>query len=365
MAKVPSNMSDSDAPKPAQSPAEAVVHATQDAVLAIDSEANVTFCNAAAERMFRLPEGELMGRSINTLMANPYAKEHDGYIRRYEETGERKAIGRVRTVTGKRADGEEFPLELSVAEYREGDARRYAAILRDISDKVRLTHARVETEKMAAIGTTASKFAHELGNPINGMAVSVQLLKRWLDRADPPADTRVMERLGLLMGGIDRLTELLGEFRMMSRKHEYRIEAMDLGQMVAELAEMERPAYSQRGVGIEIDVAHDLGPVRADAGKLRQVLLNLCKNAFEAMPDGGTLTVSADRTAVGVMIEVRDTGPGIPADADVFAPFTSTKVDGSGLGLPIARQIVEAHQGTLAYDCPATGGTVFRIQLPG
>ncbi|MGH1342759.1 MAG: two-component system sensor histidine kinase NtrB [Nannocystales bacterium] len=349
----------------ARSPAEAVVHATQDAVLAIDSEANVTFCNAAAAKMFGFGEDELMGRSINSLMAQPYAKEHDGYIRHYEQTGERKAIGRVRTVSGRRRNGEEFPIELSVTEYEEGGARRYAAILRDISEKVRLTHARVETEKMAAIGTTASKFAHELGNPINGMAVSVQLLKRWLDRADPAPDARVMERLGLLMGGIDRLTELLDEFRLMSRRHEYRFEATDLSVMVAELVEMERPAYSQRGVGIETDVARDLGPVRADTGKLRQVLLNLCKNAFEAMPEGGTISVSADRTAVGVMIEVKDTGSGIPEGLDVFAPFTSSKLEGSGLGLPIARQIVEAHQGTLSYETPAAGGTVFRVQLPG
>jgi len=353
-------------PATARSPAEAVVHATQDAVLAIDSEANVTFCNAAAASMFGFAEDELMGRSINSLMAEPYAKEHDGYIRHYEQTGERKAIGRVRTVSGKRRNGDEFPIELSVTEYEEeGGGRRYAAILRDISEKVRLTQARVETEKMAAIGTTASKFAHELGNPINGMAVSVQLLKRWLERAEPATDARVMERLALLMGGIDRLTELLGEFRMMSRRHEYRFEAMDLSVMVAELAEMERPAYSQRAVGIETDVARDLGPVRADVGKLRQVLLNLCKNAFEAMPEGGTISVSADRTAVGVMIEVKDTGPGVPEDLDVFAPFTSSKLEGSGLGLPIARQIVEAHQGTLSYEAPAAGGTVFRIQLPG
>ncbi len=349
----------------AHSPAEAVVAATQDAVLAIDSAANVTFCNAAAARMFGFSCEELMGRSINSLMAQPYAKEHDGYIRRYEETGERKAIGRVRTVSGRRRNGEEFPIELSVAEYQEDGQRRYAAILRDISEKVRSTQARVETEKMATIGTTASKFAHELGNPINGMAVSAQLLRRWLERSDPPAEPRVMERLGLLMTGIDRLTELLGEFRMMSRKHEYQFDALDLRAMVAELVEMERPAYSLAGVGIETDVDVDLGPVRADPGKLRQVLLNLCKNAFEAMPDGGTITVSADRTSVGVMIEVRDTGAGIPKGVDIFAPFTSSKADGSGLGLPIAKQIVEAHQGTLSFESPTGGGTVFRIQLPG
>lgn len=351
-------------PATARSSAEAVVHATQDAVLAIDSDANVTFCNAAAARMFGFSESELMGRSINSLMAEPYAKEHDGYIRHYEETGEKKAIGHVRTVSGKRRNGEDFPIELSVTEYEEGGARRYAAILRDISDKVRLTHARVESEKLAAIGTTASKFAHELGNPINGMAVSVQLLKRWLERAEPAPDARITERLALLMGGIDRLTELLAEFRMMSRRHDYRFEPIDLGVMVAELVEMERPAYSQRGVGIETDVARDLGPVRADAGKLRQVLLNLCKNAFEAMPEGGSITVGADRTSVGVIIEIRDTGPGIPDDLDVFAPFTSSKLEGSGLGLPIAKQIVEAHQGTLTFQASAAG-TAFKIQLPG
>ncbi len=349
----------------AHSPAEAVVAATKDAVLAIDSAANVTFCNRAAAEMFGFSEAELMGRSINSLMAQPYAKEHDGYIRHYEETGERKAIGRIRTVSGRRKDGEEFPIELSVAEYLQDGNRRYAAILRDISEKVRSTQARVETEKMAAIGTTASKFAHELGNPINGMAVSGQLLRRWLERAQTPPEPRVMERLGLLMTGIDRLTELLGEFRSMSRRHDYEFDALDLRAMVAELAEMERPAYSLAGVRIETDVDVDLGPVRADAGKVRQVLLNLCKNAFEAMPDGGTITVSADRTAAGVVIEVRDTGCGIPGDVDVFAPFTSSKPEGSGLGLPIAKQIVEAHQGTLSYECPRAGGTVFRVELPG
>ncbi len=345
-------------------PAEAVIGATQDAVLAIDSDSKITLCNSAAARMFGYDAETLMGMHINGLMAQPYAKEHDDYIRRYEQTGERKAIGRVRTVSGRRADGEEFPIELSVAEYEENGARRYAAILRDISDKVRLTQARIDAEKMAAIGTTASKFAHELGNPINGMAVSVQLLRRWLQRAEPATEARVLERVDLLMKGVDQLTELLGEFRTMSRKHEYKFESVDVAAMVAELCAMERPHYNQQGIGIETDVDEDLGPVRADAGKLRQVLLNLCKNALEAMPDGGKLTVAAMRTSVGVLLEVRDTGRGIPEGLDVFAPFTSSKPSGSGLGLPIARQIMEAHQGTLTYERPPDGGTVFRLTLP-
>ncbi len=346
------------------SPYEAVIAATRDAVLAIDSRSQVTLFNPASERMFGYSRAEIMGRHISVLMAQPYATEHDEYIRRYERTGERKAIGRVRTVSGRRKCGEEFPIELSVAEYTTEGKRRYAAILRDISDKVRLQQERLEAEKLAAIGTTASKFAHELGNPINGMAVNAQLVSRWLKKSEPPVDPRVLDRLNLLMGGLDRLTELLDEFRTMSRRHQYRFAVTDLRVLLTELVETERAHYDQRGVRIETDVAADLGPVPADGAKLRQALLNLSKNAVEAMPDGGVLTLHAARTETGVAVEVQDTGIGIPEGIEVFAPFSSSKPQGSGLGLPIVRQIVEAHRGTLTYRSEPGVGTTFRLTLP-
>ena len=114
------------------------------------------------------------------LMPEPYTTEHDGYIERYERTGEPHAIGRIRTVTAKRKNGETFPIELSVAKIPTDHEMQYGAFIRDISDKTRLQQHAVESERLATIGTMATKFGHELGNPLNGMSLTIQLLEQRL-----------------------------------------------------------------------------------------------------------------------------------------------------------------------------------------
>jgi signal transduction histidine kinase len=297
-------------------------------------------------------------------MPEPYADEHDDYIARYERTGEPRAIGRIRTVAARRKNGEVFPIEIAVAEVKADEETRYAAFIRDISDKVRLQEQLLERERLATIGLTAATFAHEVGNPLNSMYLTAQRLERRLARRRDTADDTLAPLVQLLIGEIKRLTLLLQEFRSLARRPQLTVRSIPLATVVTDVLTVEASAYAECGVRVEQVLPPDLPLIEADGEKLKQVLFNLCKNAVEAMPAGGTLTVRARNAGAQVSLEVSDTGVGIPEGVDVFAPFLTTKDRGTGLGLTVVRQIIAAHKGSLTYHSTPGQGTTFTVTLP-
>jgi len=345
---------------------QSLVNTTQDAFISIDRQGRIVLFNPAAERMFGHGRAEIQGQKFNLLIAEPYASEYDSYITRHEPTGQRHAIGPIRTVVARRRNGEVFPVELAVTEVAAGESEeaRYGAFFRDISEKVRLQEQLIETERLAAIGTTAAKLAHEIGNPLNGMYMTVQLLERRLNKyADTPDDT-VKSPMQTLKDEITHLNQLLHEFRSLSRREKYNFRPTALAAVAAEVLYIERPRYATLGIEVEEAFPADLHLVMADSVKLKQALLNLCNNAVEAMPQGGTLTLRAHNAEEQVVLEVVDTGLGIPDGVDIFEPFATTKTWGTGLGLVIVRQIVSAHGGTITYASERGKGTVFSLSLP-
>jgi two-component system, LuxR family, sensor kinase FixL len=341
-----------------------LVATTQDAVITIDRRGRIILFNPAAERIFGYPRAEVEGKKLQMLMPMPYAGEHDGYIARYERTGERRAIGRIRTVAALRKNGEVFPIELSVTEIRAGSEIRYGAFIRDISEKIRLQERLMDRERLAAIGTTAAIFAHEVGNPLNGMSMAAQLLERQFAKQREVIGEKSVTTLRNLTAEITRLSQLLGEFRALARRQALELKPVLLTAVPADLLATEAQVYAAAGVRVEQFYAPDLPVVRADAEKLRQVFLNLFKNAVEAMPHGGTLTVRAAKVGERVRVEIEDTGKGIPPGANIFEPFVTTKARGTGLGLTIAQQLVSAHGGTLSYRNAPARGAVFVVELP-
>ncbi len=343
---------------------QSLIDTTQDAVISIDHQGRIVLFNSAAERIFGYTQAEVQGQQVNLLMPEPYASEHEGYIARYEQTGEPHALGRIRTVAAQRKNGEVFPIELSLTEVTVDEEVRYAALIRDISEKVRLQEQLIERERLAAIGTTAAKLAHEIGNPLNAMYMTTQLLERRLTKQLGNLDDKISSTIRNLMDEIVRLNQLLQEYRSLSRRQQPSLQPTDLVTLVVEALTAETPHYTACGIRVEHAFPADLPPVMADSEKLKQVVLNLCKNAVEAMPHGGTLTVRAYNSGEQVSLEVRDTGVGIPAGADVFAPFTTTKPQGTGLGLAIVQQIMAAHKGTVTYTSELDQGTTFTLVLP-
>ena len=345
-----------------QAALRSLIQTTQDAVILIDHQGHIDMFNPAAEQIFGYSHAEIVGQNVSMLMPEPYASEHDDYLTRYERTGEARAIGRTRTVAARRKTGEVFPIEISVAEVKVGNEVRYGAFIRDISEKVRLQEQLIERERLAAIGTTAAKLVHEVGNPLNSMSVATQLLQRRLSKYN--LDNNVSTSVRSIMDQITRLARLLQEFRSLSRRQEFAFQSTDLTAVVQDVLTAELPLYSERGITVEQVFAFDVPSMQADRDKLKQVVLNLCKNAVEAMPEGGRLTVRVHNAGEHITLEVADTGVGIPEGVNIFEPFVTTKAEGTGLGLAIVWQIVEVHGGTLTYTSAHGQGTTFTVMFP-
>ncbi len=339
----------------------ALLNATQDAVISIDAERRVDLFNPGAERVFGYAAKEIEGQTVTVLMDEPYASEHDGYIERYERTGDAHAIGRIRVVSGRRKSGETFPMELSVAKVSAEGGVRYVALIRDVSERVRLLGDILDAERLATLGTTAAMLAHEIGNPLNGLSLNLTLLERHLSRSGATDDETVSNLLSTVNADVDRLGRLLAEVRGYARHIRLELRRTRLTHVVEDVLRLQV-------LGGRIHVKRSFGAklpeIVADADKLKQVFLNLFKNAVEAMPEGGILTIRGESRDRDVFVQVIDTGPGIAEGVDPFQPFSTTKREGTGLGLAIVKEIVAAHGGTLSYVSHAGQGTTFNLTLP-
>lgn len=341
-----------------------LIQTALDAVVAIDRQGCIVLFNPAAERMFGYTQAEVIGQTVNILMAEPYAREHDRYIEHYEQTGEARAIGRTRSVMAKRKSGQLFPIELSVTEVQTESQVRYSAFIRNISEKVQLQERLLEQERLAAIGTTAATFAHEVGNPLNGMSLTAQILERRLAKRPAQVEDDILTPLRTLMGEIRRLSLLLDEFRTLARRQTLHYQPLQLAHLVTDVLTTEAPEFEAADVQVTHQLPSDLPVISADRERLKQVLLNLCKNAVEAMPQGGTLSVSVTHVDSSLQLDISDTGVGIPDGVDIFEPFVTTKAQGTGLGLTITRQILAAHHGSLTCQSTPGQGTRFTLTLP-
>jgi signal transduction histidine kinase len=223
------------------------------------------------------------------------------------------------------------------------------------------TEARLrESERLATMGKTAAVFAHEVANPLNGLSTTCQLLQRHFAKHKDEFASSTVENIHT---EINRLTALLNNFRSLSRPQQLNLEKTDLAQLAREVltgAAVERTS----NVRVVEDLAPEMPAIMADAERLKQVLLNLYKNALEAMPDGGTLTLYARNSGNYLILGIADTGVGIQPGSDIFELFTTTKPNGTGLGLAIVRQIIAAHGGTITYTSEPGKGTQFIIALP-
>jgi signal transduction histidine kinase len=221
----------------------------------------------------------------------------------------------------------------------------------------------LSNERLAAIGKMAAHVTHEIRNPLSAMGLNVELLEEEITRGDT---AEVKNLLTAIQREVQRLEHLSEEYLRVARLPQPRMEADDVATAVREIVAFARPEIEQARCAVTIEVQPDLRPALFDEAQLRQALLNLLRNAREAMPEGGPIGVRVHGAGMSVVIDVEDRGGGIPDEirARVFDPFFSTKGEGTGLGLAITRHIVEAHGGSVTCERREGGGTRFRIALP-
>jgi signal transduction histidine kinase len=210
----------------------------------------------------------------------------------------------------------------------------------------------------------AAKFSHEFANELSVVDAAVQLMEQELAARIPAHDSDIKAALHHVKSAILRLELLLSEFRGHGRAQNLLLQPTDVIGLIHEVLLSEKPRYTERGIKIKTKLSPKVPLVCLDPTRLRQALLNLCRNAADAMPDGGTLTLRAYRSRTHLHIAVIDTGQGIAPGLNVFALFSTTKPTGSGIGLPIVRQILSSHGGTIKYVSSLGRGTIFRLTLP-
>jgi two-component system sensor kinase FixL len=355
---------------------QSILDTVPDGMIVIDERGLIVSFSAAAERLFGYAEAEMLGRNVSLLMPNPDRDRHDSYIERYLATGVPHIIGIGRIVTGLRADGSTFPMKLSVGEALSDGQRLFTGFVQDLTE-VRDFEARVEqlkselihVSRLSAMGTMASTLAHELNQPLTAIAAYAEAAASLLDQTDA-ADPELMREILTDMSAQSlRAGTIVKRLREFVARGDTAKTIEDLPKLINEAGALALVGSRERGIITQFSFAPDATPVLADRVQIQQVLINLIRNAIEAMQESELRRLSvATALADGDMVRVTvaDTGPGIaPEMADrLFDAFASSKSQGMGLGLSICRTIVEAHGGRIRAAAQPEGGTVFEFTLP-
>lgn len=353
-----------------------IIQTVPDAMIVIDEAGIIRDFSETAERQFGWSASEALGRNVSILMPSPYREAHDGYLQRYYATGERRIIGIGRVVVGERKDGSTFPMELAVAEMSLAEGRFFTGFVRDLTERqqteTRLQELQgelVHVARLTALGEMASALAHELNQPLSAIGNYLMGSRTLLERDDVPL-ARVTEAVDRASREALRAGEIIRRLREFVARGETERRVEHLPKLIEEASALALVGAKEHGVRVRFDMDPAVDHVLVDKVQVQQVVLNLIRNAIEAMSDSAhrrdlTLCVSC---APGSMaqVSVSDTGPGIPPDVAerLFQPFVTTKPGGMGVGLSICRTIVEAHGGHIAAHSNPEGGATFAFTIP-
>jgi two-component system sensor kinase FixL len=301
----------------------------------------------------------VLGRNVNMLMPSPYHEEHDAYLARYLATGRAKIIGSGREVQGLRKDGTTFPLHLSVGQITMDGERKFTGILHDLSTRVQMEGQLREQAALAKLGEMAAVIAHEVKNPLAGIRGAIQVFGSQM--SDGGTKGQVLKEI---VSRIDALDQMMKDLLLFARPPKPRRAPTDLVSLVTAMANLLSQDPALKDLDVEVEGAAPT--LSADPDMLRIVFQNLLINGAHAMKGKGRIRIAVDAIDSTCQIAFIDSGPGIPMEIreKIFTPFFTTKSRGSGLGLPTAKRLIEAHNGQIAIDCPPAGGTSVVVRLP-
>ncbi|HEV2558150.1 MAG TPA: PAS domain S-box protein [Microvirga sp.] len=353
-----------------------ILETIPDAMIVIDEQARIQSFSTTAVRQFGYAPDEVVGSNISMLMPEPYRSAHDGYMHRYLGTGERRIIGIGRVVVGQRKDGSTFPMELAVGEMHSGGMRYFTGFIRDLTDRQKtetrlqeLQSELVHMSRFTALGEMASTLAHEINQPLTAIANYLKGCRRILQRMEGDEVPMLRDAVGKAADQALRAGDVIRHLREFVARGESERHIENLPKLVEEASALALVGAKEKGVRVIFRLDPNAPLVLADRIQVQQVLLNLIRNAIEAMQDAphrelivGTKAEAKDGM---VAVTVADTGTGIAPEIaeQLFQPFVTTKKHGMGVGLSICRTIVEAHGGKISAMSEPGLGTTFTFTL--
>lgn len=351
----------------------AVESTSLDAIITIDATGVMRSFNAAAERLFGYTHDEVVGQNVKLLMPPHFGAEHDAYIQRYLKTGERRIIGIGRVVAGQRKDGSTFPLELSVGETRIDGAPVFIGFIRDLT-QIETQQRRVQelqrdlfhVSRLTEMGQLASSLAHEVNQPLAAILNYIQISRQLVGKQENEAAAQTLEKAE---AQTNRAADIVKRLRAFVDRREIERQRESLNQILDEALALALVGPASGATRVQLNLAADLPRVKVDRVQILQVIVNLVRNAIDAMADVPQRVLTIASVAENddfVRLAIGDVGPGIAPDLvpRLFGAFVTTKEQGMGIGLSICKAIVEDHGGKIWFEPQAAGGTVFNVTLP-
>src|SRR5262245_48087255 len=354
-----------------------ILASAMDAIITVDESQEIVLFNAAAEKMFRCSAKDALGDSLDRFIPDRFREAHREHVHVFGKTNvTQRAMGKMRSLYGLRSDGEEFPIEASISQINADDHRLFTAIVRDISDKKRLEAQFLRAQRMESIGTLAGGIAHDLNNVLSPILTAVELLQMRLN------DESSQRLLNILHTNAVRGGEMIKQVLSFARGVEGEHIPLQPTHLIKEIVKILADTMP-KNIEITFTMEPGLWGVSGDATQLHQVLMNLCVNARDSMPQGGKLRIEAENVEIDehyarmyveakpgryVSIAVADTGYGISEQnlTKIFDPFFTTKEhgQGTGLGLSTVSGIVRSHGGFVNVYSEIGRGARFKVYLP-
>ena len=348
-----------------------------DAMIVIDELGTILSFSAAAEKMFGYAEADVLGENVSMLMPSPDRERHDSYLENYRRTGERKIIGIGRVTTARHRDGFTFPIELSIGEAWLGDKRIFTGFIHDITHRqqteLRLQDLQSELAhvgRLSEMGTLASSLAHELNQPLTAVANYCETARDLL-ASDPDPDTMIMihEAMDDAAQQAIRAGQIVRRLRDFISHGETERKVESLPRLLTEANALALIGSREYGIEVQVQLDTRADQVFVDRIQIQQVLVNLIRNAIDAMVDSPvrSLTIRTEPERPGfVCVNIEDSGSGVSEAVapQLFQPFVTSKKSGMGIGLSICRTIVEAHGGRIWFEPAPDSGTIFHFTLP-
>lgn len=331
---------------------EKVFEALQEGVILLDTEGQVTYVNRAACQIFGLKEEQVVGQKL--------AQGVRGL-----NWSEMLQPGTVVSRDLEIFYPENRFLNFYITSIDDEQPLGFVMLIRDVTETRKRTEQQIESERLNAFTLLAAGVAHELGNPLNSLTIHLQLLERRLKKLGKSGE-KLLDHLDVATGEIKRLDFIISQFLAAIRPTKPQLQKVQVNELVEESLRFLQPELQNAGVKVKLDLRADMPRMPLDANQMKQAFYNLVRNACQAMPKGGTLTVSGSFTDYEVRLDFEDTGKGITAEqmGNLFQPFFTTRKTGTGLGLLIVRRIVREHGGEIDIESREGKGTRVSLWLP-